>query len=270
MQGIVAAAMRLIDIGLNLTSRQFTSDRDAVVERAREAGVERFVLTGTSAEGSADALELARGIEGAWSTSGVHPHHASDWTDEVAAGIETNASADEVVAIGECGLDFNRNYSPPDDQRHAFEAHLEIAAHTGLPLFLHQRDAHEDFLAMLRNAWPSLSGGAVVHCFTEGPQEAADYVELGCHVGVTGWVCDERRGGALRDAVPTIPAERLMIETDAPYLLPRSIEPKPDTRRNEPMHLPWVLREVARLRGGDPNAIAAETWDATNAFFRLP
>ena len=154
----------------------------------------------------------------------------------------------EVVAVGECGLDFNRDYSPREDQISAFESQLALGARSGLPLFLHQRDAHDVFLGMLRDAWPDLKAGAVVHCFTEGPREAEDYLDLGCHLGVTGWVCDEREGDALRAAVPLIPRERLMLETDAPYLLPRTIEPRPATRRNEPMHMPWVGRAVAELR----------------------
>ncbi|MEM1448300.1 MAG: TatD family hydrolase [Planctomycetota bacterium] len=261
--------MRLVDIGVNLVSRQFESDRPAVVERAREHGVERMVLTGTTLEVSRAAAALAAADAGAWSTAGVHPHHASEWDDATGEAIEALCARDEVVAVGECGLDFNRNYSPREDQLRAFEAQLEIASRVGLPVFVHQRDAHAELLAMLRSAWPDLARGAVVHCFTEGPDEAADYLELGCALGVTGWVCDERRGGALRDAVPAIPAERLMLETDAPYLLPRTIEPKPETRRNEPMHLPWVLREVAKLRGEEPAAVATSAWTTTNSFFGL-
>ncbi|MEM9379213.1 MAG: TatD family hydrolase [Planctomycetota bacterium] len=261
--------MRLVDIGVNLVSRQFESDRAAVVERARAHGVERMVLTGTTLDVSRVAADLAAADAGAWSTAGVHPHHASDWGHAAADAVEALCARDEVVAVGECGLDFNRNYSPREDQVRAFEAQLEIAARVGLPVFVHQRDAHDELLAMLGSAWPDLPRGAVVHCFTEGPDEAADYLDLGCSLGVTGWVCDERRGGALREAVRAIPADRLMLETDAPYLLPRTIEPKPDTRRNEPMHLPWVLREVAELRGEEPEAVAEAAWRSTHAFFGL-
>ena len=179
-------------------------------------------------------------------------------------------SRPRVVAVGECGLDFNRNYSGREAQIAAFEAQLGLAAHSGLPVFLHQRDAHAEFLAVLRNAWPSLGAGAVVHCFTDGPAEAEDYLELGCHLGITGWVCDERRGEALREAVPRIPGDRLMLETDAPYLLPRTIRPRPKSRRCEPEHLPWVLREVASLRGEEPTATAEAARRTTESFFGLP
>ncbi len=261
--------MRLIDIGVNLANRQFQRDLDDVLARARAAGVERFVITGTSLDVSRSARALAGRLDGAWSTAGVHPHDAAGWNVDVAAEIAELGLSEQVVAIGECGLDFWRNYSEPAQQRVAFEAQLELAASTGLPLFLHQRDAHDEFLSMLKNAWPSLTGGAVVHCFTEGPRIAADYLELGCSLGVTGWVCDERRGGDLRDSVPMIPADRLLIETDAPYLMPRTITPKPEGRRNEPMHLAWVLREVAALRGEAAEVTAEAAWSASSAAFGL-
>lgn len=261
---------RWIDIGANLTSNQFRSDLSEVMTRARAEGVARMVVTGTDAEGTREALALAREHDGLWSTAGVHPHHASDVDGAVLEQLAEAAAADEVVAIGECGLDFNRNYSPREDQIAAFEAQLELGARNGLPLFLHQRDAHDTFLSILKNAWPGLNGGAVVHCFTEGPDQAADYLELGCHIGVTGWVCDERRGDALRAAVPMIPAERLMLETDAPYLLPRTIKPRPQTRRNEPMHMHWVGRAVAELRGESLQQVASRAWDTTSSFFGLP
>ena len=131
-----------------------------------------------------------------------------------------------VVAAGECGLDYFRNFSPPAEQRRAFELQLGLAARLDKPLFLHQRDARADFLAMLR-AHPGVAARAVLHCFTEGPDMLEECLALGLSIGVTGWICDERRGEALREAAPRIPADRLMLETDAPYLLPRTLRPKP-------------------------------------------
>ena len=262
--------MDLIDIGANLTSGQFQTDLPAVIERARTAGVARMIITGGELDGSRAAAELATQDDGFWATAGVHPHHASDFASDTSEALRELHELPKVVAVGECGLDYNRNYSPREDQRRAFASQLELAVASGLPLFLHQRDAHEDFHAMLSDVWPDLRGGAVVHCFTNGPDEAAAYLELGCHLGITGWVCDERRGDALRAAVPTIPSERLMLETDAPYLLPRTIRPRPATRRNEPMHLPWIAREVAALRGEEPETVAENAWTATCGFFALP
>ncbi len=175
-----------------------------------------------------------------------------------------------MVAVGECGLDFNRNFSPPAEQRSAFAAQIEIAAETGLPIFLHQRDAHDEFLQTLKSAWSSLEGGAVVHCFTDGPTEAQDYLDLGCHLGITGWVTDARRGEELRRAVPLIPKDRLLIETDAPYLLPQNLRPKPKGRRCEPMHLIEVARSVARLREETLEDVMEYTTANARRFFRLP
>ncbi|MEM8712279.1 MAG: TatD family hydrolase, partial [Planctomycetota bacterium] len=182
--------MELIDIGANLASNQFRSDLPQVIERARGAGVSGMVITGTSLSGSRRADEIAAADPGLWCTAGVHPHDAKEWGAETEAGIREMLSSPQVVAVGECGLDFNRNYSSPDDQRAAFQAQLGLAVDSGLPLFLHQRDAHDEFLAMLKEAWPDLRGGAIVHCFTNGPAEATAYVELGCHIGITGWVTD--------------------------------------------------------------------------------
>ena len=264
-----ASAPRWIDIGANLTSNQFKRDLEMVIARAKAAGVTRMIVTGTDAAGSAEALALASRTPGLWSTAGVHPHHASELSPAVLAELDVLTARPEVIAVGECGLDFNRDYSPREDQISAFESQLALGARSGLPMFLHQRDAHDVFLGMLRDAWPDLKAGAVVHCFTEGPREAEDYLDLGCHLGVTGWVCDERRGDALRAAVPLIPRERLMLETDAPYLLPRTIEPRPATRRNEPMHMTWVGRAVAELRGESIEEVAEEAWITTSAFFGL-
>ncbi len=260
----------LIDIGANLTHDAFDADRDAVLERAAEAGVTRLVVTGTSVEASARAVELAEARAGVlYATAGVHPHHAAELD---AAGVEALRGLlrhEAVVAVGECGLDFFRDFSPRRAQRHAFAAQLELAAETGLPVFLHQRDAHEALVEQLRDAADSLSGG-VAHCFTGGPAELADYLELGLYVGVTGWVCDERRGQALREALARIPLDRLLLETDAPYLLPRDYRPLPKGRRNEPFLLAHILERVAELTGRSPEEIAQATTANAEKLFGLP
>lgn len=249
--------MELVDIGANLGSKQFEPDLPDVIERARRADVADMVITGTSLAGSTRALEIAASGPDLWATSGVHPHDAKEWDERTAAGIRALMEEDKVVAVGECGLDFNRNFSDPEDQRVAFRAQLSLAKDSGLPLFLHQRDAHEEFYATLKEAWSDLSGGAVVHCFTDGPAQAEAYLDLGCMLGITGWVTDEKRGGALREAVPVIPDDRLLLETDAPYLSPKTIRPKPKSRRNEPMYMRYVANAVAELRGQSVEEIAA-------------
>jgi len=260
----------LIDIGANLTHDSFDHDRDAVLQRAREAGVTRMIITGASRAHSPMAAELARAHPGAlFATAGVHPHHATEYTAECDAEMRALQALPEVVAVGECGLDYFRDFSPRPAQRRAFELQLQIAAETGKPLFLHQRDAHADFMAMMRNFEGRL-GPAVVHCFTGTREELFDYLDQDWHVGITGWLCDERRGLHLRELVKHIPAQRLMIETDAPYLLPRTVRPQPSHRRNEPMYLAHIVEELARDRGESVEAVAAATSATATAFFRLP
>lgn len=261
--------IQLVDIGANLTHDSFDDDRDEVIRRAADAGVTRIILTGSSARDSEAVAALAASMPGRlYATAGVHPHHASEYSDVAHATISALAAHESVVAIGECGLDYFRNFSPPEAQREAFQRQLDLAASTGLPVFLHQRDAHEDFLAILAPAMQDLSG-AVAHCFTGGVAELDAYLDLGLYVGITGWVCDERRGQALREAVPRIPLDRLMIETDAPYLLPRTLEPKPDSRRNESRHLREVLRVVAEATGHAEEVVAKATTVNAERFFGI-
>ena len=259
----------LIDIGVNLTASAFAKDLDAVIERAQQAGVGRMVVTGTCIEHSEQALRLNQQYPQLLvSTAGVHPHHASDWNPAAMDSIWQLSQQASVVAIGECGLDYNRNYSSPDAQRRCFEAQLELAAELQLPVFLHQRDAHEDFVAIL-SRWLDRLDGAVAHCFTGGRDQARAYVDLGLSLGITGWICDERRGVDLQRAVRDIPDDRLMIETDAPYLLPRDLDQKPRERRNEPMYLPHICRALARYRDDDSDRLARLTTDNARRFFKL-
>jgi TatD DNase family protein len=272
--------MQLIDIGANLTHDSFDHDRDAVLQRARAAGITQLVVTGASREHSPKALALAQAHPGfLFATAGVHPHHASEYTDECDAELRALHAHAEVVAVGECGLDYYRDLSPRPAQRRAFERQLQIgvdlavegvaANGSGKPLFLHQRDAHADFIAMMRN-FDGRLGPAVVHCFTGSRAELFDYLDQDWHIGITGWLCDERRGQHLRELVRHIPANRLMIETDAPYLLPRTVKPQPSHRRNEPMYLAHIVEELARDRGEDAAVTAANTAATARDFFRLP
>jgi TatD DNase family protein len=264
-----SAIFPLIDIGANLTHDSFDADRDDVIRRALSAGIEKMILTGSSDKASHDAVALAeQRPEIFHATAGVHPHHAGDYNATVHANLLTLTSRAVVVAVGECGLDYYRDLSPRDRQRLAFERQVEIAIDSGLPLFLHQRDAHEDFLAILKPVAKQLSGG-VAHCFTGGIEELQAYLEIGLYIGVTGWICDERRGADLVDVVRHIPLDRLMIETDAPYLLPRSLEPKPRSRRNEPMYLREVLRAVAAAMDLSEQQIARATTANARRFFNI-
>ncbi len=254
----------LVDIGVNLTSKQFGADLPQVIERALAADVRFMIVTGLTAALSRAALQLARSRpEALCATAGVHPHNARGFEPHTAAELRELARSPEVVAIGECGLDYDRDFSPREQQRHAFESQLELAAELGKPVFLHERAAHTDFCAILKNAWPRLAGG-VVHCFTGGERELEAYLELGLCIGITGFVCDERRGTHLQALLRRIPSERLMVETDAPFLLPRDLRLR--ERRNEPCYLPHVAQSVARFAGRDEAAVRRDT---TATAFRL-
>lgn len=262
--------MDLIDIGANLTHDSFDHDRDAVLQRARDAGVVQMMVTGASREHSPKALALAQAHPGfLFATAGVHPHHAVEYTDECDAEMRALHAHPEVVAVGECGLDYFRDFSPRPAQRRAFERQLQIAVDTRKPLFLHQREAHDDFVGIMKE-YEGRIGPAVVHCFTGTRRELFDCLDRDWHIGITGWLCDERRGGHLRELVPHIPADRLMMETDSPYLLPRTIRPAPSHRRNEPMYLAHINEEISRDCGEEPSVTAARTTATARAFFRLP
>jgi TatD DNase family protein len=253
--------MQLVDIGANLTHASFRDDLDAVLARAREHGVGTIVVTGTSPAETRKALKLDF-----WTTAGVHPHNAKDCGASTLDELRELAREPKVVAIGECGLDYNRNYSPHPDQEKWFVAQLELAAELGKPLFLHSRDAHPRFAEILRNL---RVGKAVAHCFTGEAEELRAYLDLDLYIGITGWICDERRGRHLVALVKEIPQDRLLLETDAPYLTPRDLQPQPKARRNEPAYLPHILRAVARARGEAPEALAAATTRNAKAFFGI-
>ena len=262
----------LVDIGANLGNKAFREDLPAVLQRAHDAGVGTIVMTGTSVPASRGVWEIAEASRPSgtsprlFSTAGIHPHHASTFGPDAIVALRELCARPGVVAVGECGLDFDRNFSPRDAQLACFEGHLALACELRLPVFLHEREAHEDFVGILERYRPQLLR-AVVHCFT-GTGAALDrYLALDLHIGITGWINDERRGLHLRDLVRRIPTDRLMIETDAPYILPRDIRPKPKSHRNEPALLPWVLRAVASARGESPEALAASSTATALAFF---
>lgn len=261
--------LELVDIGVNLASRAFRRDRLQVLIRAREAGVVGMVVTGTSGMSSQVAAQLAAEHPGRlWATAGVHPHHAKDMDDQTLSTVEALLGQPQVVAVGECGLDFNRDFSPRPLQEQCFEAQLELATRVGKPIFLHQRDAHARFMEILRPWRPRLAGG-VVHCFTSGAQELREVLDLDLHVGITGWICDERKGAELQSAVGMIPPHRLLLETDAPYLLPRTLRPRPARRRNEPAFLHEVLQAVATYTGRPAEQVAADSTAAARSLFGL-
>ena len=265
--------MQLIDIGVNLTHPSFDQEREALLVRAFEAGVCQLVLTGTSLDESEQALRLCRQLDESgkrlFSTAGIHPHDASHWNAGSTGQLRSLLKEPEVRAVGECGLDFNRDFSPRPQQEKALEEQLVLAAELQMPVFLHERDADQRLLAILRDYRDRLPA-AVVHCFTGEKRALFGYLDMDLHIGITGWICDERRGTHLHPLVREIPAGRLMLESDAPYLLPRSLKPRPKNNRNEPAYLSEVLREVAHHRQETPEALAAHTTACARRFFGLP
>ncbi len=257
-----------VDIGLNLSSERYDADREAVLQRGLVADVSHFILTGTSLEESRKVVAMAATLPGCRATVGIHPHDASHLDDTVLAGLRHLLREPGVVAVGETGLDFNRNYSPPAAQEKAFVAQMGLAAETGLPLFLHERDASARMIELLKTHRDDWNSG-VLHCFTGSREALHAYLDLGLMIGITGWVCDERRGQELQALVKEIPANRLLLETDGPWLLPRDLPSPPKNKRNEPAFLPHIAARVAALRGESLEILAAQTTANAKQIFNL-
>jgi TatD DNase family protein len=265
--------MQLIDIGVNLTHPSFAEQREALLTRAFAAGVCQLLLTGTSLAESEQALELCRQLDEdgqrLFSTAGIHPHDASSWNSDSAGHLKALLAEPSVRAVGECGLDFNRDFSPRPQQEKVLEEQLALAVELQMPVFLHERDADQRLLEILRDYRDRLPA-AVVHCFTGEKRALFNYLDLDLHIGITGWICDERRGTHLHPLVREIPAGRLMLESDSPFLLPRSLRPKPKSGRNEPAFLREVLREVALHRNESEASLAEHSTACARQFFDLP
>lgn len=261
--------MSWCDIGVNFTDRRLIFE--AVLERALSADVSHIIITGTNIDKSQQAIHLAQQYPTHLSaTVGVHPHDASQFSIETIDEIKTLAKSSCVVAIGECGLDFNRNFSTPEQQLYAFEQQLKLACELELPIFLHERDAFEEQLKLLTKYHKELKGG-VVHCFTGDIGQMQRYLDLGLYIGVTGWVCDLSRGQALREAVKSLPLSRILLETDAPYLRPKGLPKnrKLDNGNNEPAYLPYIAQEIAGLMATDIRAIQLASQTNTRTLFNI-
>jgi len=256
------------DICVNLTNSRFSKDSDEVIQRAIDAGVSRMVLAGTDLDHSKRAVELCEKYPmHLRCTVGCHPHDAKEMDDEKWQMMESLYASPFVVAVGECGLDFNRNYSEPSQQINVFTTQLELACKHQLPVYLHERDAHNEMVSILHQYKAKLNK-MLLHCFTGDEEQLQAYLELDMYIGITGWICDDRRNQSLLDAIELIPNDRLMIETDAPFLMPKTIKAK--SNRNEPCYLPEVCRRVAEARNIDHEIIAAITTLNSATFFDWP
>ena len=258
----------LIDIGANLTHESFQSDIESVLARAKESNVDQIIVTGTSVLSSIKAQQLTQKHSSLYSTAGIHPHYAEETSERTITDLENILILPQVVAVGETGLDFFRDYTAKDVQIFSFEKHIELATRFKLPMFLHERDAHQTFYEILRTSRDKLDK-LVVHCFTGNREALFKYLDLDCYIGITGWICDERRGQDLQKLVAAIPSDRLMIETDAPYLLPRTLKKKPKNRRCEPMHLNEICEQIAIRTGKTKGFWALTTTKNAKAFFSL-
>ncbi len=259
----------LFDICFNFTHESFRKDEGEVLQRAVDAGVTQLMVTGASLTESQQAIGLAEKYPNhLHATVGVHPHLAKEWDKNSVSHARKLAQGSKVKAIGECGLDYNRDFSPREKQRYALEAQLELAAELQLPVFLHERDAHDDFIKLVGRYLPDIPR-AVVHCFTGEDSQLRAYIAEELYIGITGWICDERRGHHLRDSVGLIPQGKLMIETDAPYLLPRDLTPKPKSRRNEPAHLVHIAKAIAEARDETADTLISHTTSTAMSFFAL-
>src|SRR5258708_5307544 len=261
--------IQLVDIGINLMHKSFDEGRREVLARARAAGVSRLIITGTSERSSQEASTFAQKSPGTlYATAGVHPHDSKHCTPATITVLRDLAKCPEIVAIGECGLDYNRDFSPRPIQDQWFEAQIQLASELKMPLFLHERDAHQRFVEILSQYFNAL-GKVVVHCFTGTADELDKYLSMGFYIGITGWICDDRRGTHLQGIVRRIPLDRLMLETDAPFLTPRDMRPQPADRRNEPAFLPHILNAIANALGKSPEEVATATTATAQSFFGL-
>ncbi len=261
--------MSLFDICFNFTSSKFRDDEQGVLQRAIDAGVDHFLITGSDQEDSQHAVALANQYQnGMFATVGVHPHLAKNWQDDTLDTLRKLAQSNRVKAIGEAGLDYNRNFSTHEQQEHAFRKQIELAIECQKPLFLHERDAHEAFHSIL-NEYKADLGPTVVHCFTGNQEALENYLSMDLYIGITGWICDERRGTHLHDLVQIIPENRLLIETDAPYLFPRTFQPRPKNMCNEPSYLPHIAEHIAHHRGDSIKAISDYTMRNSLQFLGL-
>lgn len=261
--------LRYIDIGVNLMGKQFDKDREEVVRDSLKEGV-GLIITGTDLKSNQAAVDYIgeKMPEKTWCTCGIHPHNADRWNDDYRSKLEAliRCNRQSIVALGEAGLDYDRMFSARENQKKCFSDILDMAGDLDLPLFLHERAAEQDFIRLLKNR-RELCRRSVVHCFTGTRETAYRYLQLGCYIGITGWICDDRRNRDVVEAVRVIPLERLMIETDAPYLTPLNIRGL--SRRNVPSNIVYVAERIAEIKGVDVEAVKKTALETTRTFFSV-
>lgn len=259
--------MRIFDSHCHLDDEAYTKDMDAVIHRAHDADVEAMMVVGLDIEGGQRAIDLAGRYAGVYAAVGIHPHEAQACSEQALATLGSFCQNPRVRAWGETGLDFNRMHSPREDQEKWFKRQLDLAAELDLPVIFHERDSQGRFLDILKSRWNKNRQG-VVHCFSGSNAELEAYLELGLYIGITGILTVRGRGRDLRGQVKGIPLDRLLVETDAPYLTPTPQRNK--FRRNEPAFVRTVLLKLADICGQSPETMADITWMNACNLFRLP
>ncbi|WP_345990614.1 TatD family hydrolase [Chryseobacterium sp. Chry.R1] len=258
-----------IDIGINLINKQFYNEQDEVINRALDNGVDYMILTGTSVRGSKESADIAQDYPDIlFSTAGIHPHDAKSFNEQSIGELRDLLKQDHVVSVGECGLDFDRDFSPRPLQEKCYRAQLELAIQINKPLFLHERSAFKRFTEITEDYLSQLPE-AVVHCFTGTLEEAKSYLDKGFYLGFTGAISDEKRFKHLEEVIRYVPLERMMIETDAPFMLPKNISARSQNRRNEPAFLPYVAQTIAQIKKISLTDVAEETTAVARKFFRI-
>lgn len=257
-----------IDIGINLTNKQFYNEQEEIINRAIDNGVDYMILTGTSIRGSKESAAIAEDYPDVlFSTAGIHPHDAKSFNQESINELKKLLKQDHVISVGECGLDFDRDFSPRPVQEKCYKAQLELAIEVNKPLFLHERSAFKRFNEVTDDYLSQLPE-AVIHCFTGTLSEAKTYLDKGFYLSFTGAISDEKRFKHLEEVIRYVPLDRMMIETDAPFMLPKNM-PRMQNRRNEPSFLPYVAQTIAHLKKISISEVADETTETARNFFRL-
>ncbi|MBU0697839.1 MAG: TatD family hydrolase [Pseudomonadota bacterium] len=258
--------MKLFDSHCHLDDQTFDADIDAVIQRMQAAGVAAAMIVGTTQERSIRAVSIAESYPGCYASVGIHPHDAKEGSEETLKFLVNLAKNPKVRAWGEIGLDFNRMFSPRKDQEMWLVRQLEIAAELDLAVIFHERDSSGRLIEILKTCHKTFHAG-VIHCFSGEKSELKQYLDLGLYIGITGIVTIKNRGAELRKLAPLIPADRILVETDAPYLTP--VPEKNHTRRNEPAFVRSVLLKLAEVRREDPEHFSAQVWKNTCRLFNI-
>ena len=258
----------LIDIGANLLDNELLKNFNSIINRSKKSNIKKIIITSSSIDDTHKSKELIdREPDYLYTTVGFHPHNAKDYQDKYYSQMKELCKLEYVKAIGECGLDYKRNYSTKTQQIYCFQSHLELASQVNLPMFLHEREAHTDFFNLIRQYIHQVED-VVVHCFTGNKKSLSNYLDIGCYIGITGWITDPKRGYHLHDIIKYIPDDRLMIETDSPYLLPFS-EGINNKSYNEPSNLIFVLEEIASILKKDKEELSSQIYTNTCKFFNI-